>query len=94
MDNCLGSLHSGGVGALYTLNGGTPAALAGTFRTYAVEWEAKQIRWYLDGRQFLSAYSGNGTDAGPGWWTAGAGPDRPDAPFDVPFHLLLNLAVR
>ena len=57
-----------------------------------LEWEATQLRWYLDGRQYLSLSSANGTRRG-GWYSDGAGPDRPHAPFEVPFHLLINLAV-
>lgn len=50
------------------------------------------MRWYVDGRHFMSAYSGNGTRAG--WWSGGAGAG-PDAPFDAstPFHLLISLAL-
>ena len=50
------------------------------------------MRWYVDGRHFFSAYSGNGTRAG--WWSGGAGAGA-DAPFDAatPFHLLISLAL-
>ncbi|KAL4426027.1 hypothetical protein ABPG75_010043 [Micractinium tetrahymenae] len=93
MDYVLGSAHSGGVGALHTINGGTPGMLADGWHVYTLEWEAKQLRWYLDGVQYLAVRSANGTQAQNGWYSLGGGPDNPDAPFDKPFHLLLNLAV-
>lgn len=93
MEYLLGSVHSGGVNALHTMNGGTPAALADSWHVYGLEWEAKQMRWYLDGRQYMVARSANGTRSQSGWYSLGAGPGAPDAPFGEPFHLLLNLAV-
>lgn len=51
------------------------------------------MRWYLDGRQFLSARSSVGRTVPGGWYSLGAGAANPNAPFDCPFHLLLNLAV-
>lgn len=95
MDSVLGSLHFGAVGALRTINGGIPAQLAdGRFHSFALEWEADRMRWYLDGQQYLQASSSNGTGTLPGWFTAGADPAKnPHAPFDNPHHVLLNLAV-
>lgn len=92
MDWCLGSAHYGGVGSLQTTNGGIGAPLADNWHVYTLEWEVKQMRWYLDGTRFLTATSSNGTQNG-GWYSLGAGADRLDAPFDVPFHMLINLAV-
>jgi len=56
------------------------------FHEYAVEWLPDEIRWYLDGQQFHRVTSNN-------WFAslAPAGNDR--APFDTPFHMLLNVAV-
>ncbi len=51
------------------------------FHVFAMEWEVGEIRWYVDGVQFASRSS---------WFSTG-GPFP--APFDVDFHLLLNLAV-
>lgn len=93
MDYVLSSLHFGVVGGQRTINGGTAAQLAGGYHVFALEWEADRMRFYLDGQQYLQAFSSNGTGALPGWHTSGAGPSSPHAPFDVPFHLLLNLAV-
>ncbi|MDH3430210.1 MAG: family 16 glycosylhydrolase [Gammaproteobacteria bacterium] len=51
------------------------------FHTYAMEWDATEIRWYFDGD--LYAVQNN--------WSSTAAPYP--APFDQPFHVLLNLAV-
>ena len=63
------------------------------FHTYALEWDEEKVRWFVDGNHFY-------TVARSTWWTYYkdattnahvSGPDS--APFDHPFHLLLNLAV-
>ena len=53
-----------------------------TWHVFAVEWEAGQIRWYLDDHLFKSVDRPNET--GPDNW-----------PFDDghPFYIILNLAV-
>lgn len=51
------------------------------FHVFAVEWEFGEIRWYVDGMLYATQNS---------WFSTG-GPFP--APFDVDFHLLLNLAV-
>lgn len=63
------------------------------FHTYAVEWEAGEIRWYVDDIHFATQ-----TSAGwfTGYWDAqenGSTAGNSTAPFDQHFHLLLNLAV-
>jgi beta-glucanase (GH16 family) len=53
---------------------------AGTaFHTYTMEWDAEEIRMYIDDRQYFSSRKEGG--------------DWKSWPFDRPFHLLLNLAV-
>jgi beta-glucanase (GH16 family) len=81
----LGTIHYGGSwpGNVYSstnyfLPGGT---FHDDFHVFAVEWERGEIRWYVDGIQYASRFS---------WYSTG-GPFP--APFDVDFHLLLNLAV-
>ena len=63
------------------------------FHTYAVEWDVEEIRWFVDGRHFHTITNAT-------YWTYykdgetnahSSGSDS--APFDQPFHLLLNLAV-
>jgi beta-glucanase (GH16 family) len=81
-----GALHFGDVGSsTYITNSQTftNATFEG-FHVYAIEWEQDEIRWYVDDRQFLSVTSEQ-------WWSANS--DRATAPFDVDFHILLNLAV-
>ena len=51
------------------------------FHTYALEWDETEIRWYFD--DSLYAVQNN--------WFSTAAPYP--APFDQPFHILLNLAV-
>ncbi len=58
-----------------------PEGGASEFHEYAIEWKAGQIDWYLDGELYATRTS---------WYSSG-GPYP--APFDVDFHLLLNLAV-
>ncbi len=80
-----GTLHHGAswpknvhTGAPFELKSGT---FADDFHVFAIEWEKDVIRWYVDGAlyQTQDKWSSDG----------GAFP----APFDQPFHLVLNLAV-
>ncbi|PAP77130.1 family 16 glycosylhydrolase [Rubrivirga marina] len=80
-----GTLHYGGgsIGHRYT---GTSYDLPEgsfdeDFHTFAIEWEPRRIRWYVDGELYQTQIS----------WTSAGGPYP--APFDSPFHLLLNVAV-
>jgi beta-glucanase (GH16 family) len=59
--------------------------LADGFHVYALEWEPDEMRWYLDGVHYHTVTSST-------WWSAAA-PGNPRAPFDTPFHFLLNVAV-
>ncbi len=57
------------------------------FHTYAIEWEPGKITWYVDDEAFYTADT---------WYsiTSGAAENNTfDAPFDVPFYILLNVAV-
>ncbi len=57
------------------------------FHTYAIEWEPGKITWYVDDVAFNTADT---------WYsiTAGSAENNTfDAPFDVPFYILLNVAV-
>ncbi|TVR60622.1 MAG: glycoside hydrolase family 16 protein [Gemmatimonadales bacterium] len=84
-DRVYGTLHYGGEwpdnvysGAPYVLTSGT---FADRFHTFTVEWEEGEIRWYVDGRHYQTQTQ----------WHSTGGPFP--APFDQPFHLLLNVAV-
>ncbi len=82
----LGTLHFGGAAPANRHRGTTtamPAPLDG-FHVYAVEWSPEAIRWRLDGTEYASQHPGD-------WSTSGS--KAAGAPFDQPFHLVLNLAV-
>ena len=51
------------------------------FHIFALEWEASELRWYLDGKRYYSTRR----------WHSTAAPYP--APFNQPFYLILNLAV-
>jgi len=53
------------------------------FHHFALEWEPGEMRWYVDSLLYQTLGQGD-------WYTGTI--DFP-APFDKPFHLLLNLAV-
>jgi len=50
------------------------------FHDFALEWEKREIRWYVDGNEYGRLNN---------WYTAAPFP----APFDQRFHLILNFAV-
>ncbi len=81
----LGTLHYGAEwpnnkhsGSSMTLAKGT---FAEDFHTFTVEWEEKEIRWYVDGKLYQTQNQ----------WTTKAAAFP--APFNQPFHLILNIAV-
>lgn len=61
--------------------------------TYALEWDENEIRWFVDGMHFQtvsnSTYWTYYKDAETNAHSEGGA----SAPFDSPFHLLINLAV-
>lgn len=79
-----GTIHYGGEWPDNTYSGNTTNLAAGTatnWHVYAVEWQEGVIRWFVDGQLYSTKTN---------WYsTNGSYP----APFDVDFHLLLNLAV-
>lgn len=83
-----GTIHFGGAWPNNTSNGGSYAPghdLSTEFHVYAVEWEPDRLTWFLDGHEYHSVTSDQ-------WWSEN-GDGNPRAPFDQPFHLLLNIAV-
>lgn len=85
-DTILGTLHFGGLwpnNALKSAEMHAPEVLDG-FNTYGIIWAPGVIEWTLNGQVFARQQAGD-------WWSAGS--DDPLAPFDRPFHLILNLAV-
>ena len=60
-----------------------PPVLKG-YHIYAIEWQPDRIIWKVDGKIYATRQRSE-------WWTSGS--SVPGAPFDQPFHLLLNLAI-
>lgn len=67
----------------YTLAEGN---FAEEFHLYSCEWEPGSIKWYIDGHLYHHETK---------WFTAWPGKEKEayPAPFDQPFHIILNLAV-
>lgn len=83
----LGTLHFGGKWPNNKHKGeevAVPEALDGAFHTYAIEWYPDRITWQVDGRTYAERTVSE-------WSTTGS--SSPGAPFDQPFHLILNLAI-
>ena len=81
----LGTIHFGGTWPDNQFTSNTFALDTGTFsddfHVFAIEWEAGVIRWYVDDQLYASVNN---------WSTSGG---VFPAPFDVDFHLLLNVAI-
>ena len=85
-DTILGTLHFGGLWPDNSLNSSemhAPAVLGG-FHTYGIVWAPGRIEWTFDGAVFA-------VKEAESWWSANS--DKANAPFDKPFHLILNLAI-
>lgn len=83
-DTIYGAIHYGGQWPANTSSGGSYSDgndFSDDFHTYAIDWEPTRIRWYVDGILYNAENS---------WWSSGG---SYPAPFDKPFHLLLNVAV-
>ena len=50
-----------------------------SFKTYAIEWNQEQIKWYIDNEIYHTFHNRNMTNK--------------EWPFDEKFHLILNIAV-
>lgn len=82
----LGTLHFGGQwpeNALASTETAAPDILDG-FHTFGIVWLPGRIDWTYDGRVYATKTSAD-------WWSAAS--KAPGAPFDQPFHLILNLAI-
>ncbi|MEL7186162.1 MAG: glycoside hydrolase family 16 protein, partial [Pseudomonadota bacterium] len=79
-----GTIHYGGSWPNNVFTGDTtvaPSDATAEFHTYAIEWDATQIRWYVDDVLYSMQNS---------WYsTGGSFP----APFNQHFYILLNVAV-
>jgi beta-glucanase (GH16 family) len=80
----LGTIHYGGEfpDNVFTGETYTPSIdITAEFNTYTVEWDAMEIRWYVNETLYAVQNS----------WFSTAAPFP--APFDQPFYILLNVAV-
>jgi len=87
-DNMHGTIHYGAPWPGNQSNGGSlndGTDYSAGFHTFAIEWEPDLIRWFVDGNNFHTVSKG--------FWNSTAAPGNDRAPFDTPFHLLLNVAV-
>jgi beta-glucanase (GH16 family) len=84
-DRAIGTIHYGDVspGNVSTTNDYIlpSGSFDEAFHTFAIEWEACRIRWFVDDNLYATETA----------WNSTGGPYP--APFDEKFHLLLNLAV-
>jgi beta-glucanase (GH16 family) len=81
-DSVFGSIHTGAynhvIGTQKT-RGVFLKDLSSAFHVYAIEWSAKEIRFFVDKKQYqVFRNEGKGRET----W-----------PFDTPFHLILNVAI-
>ena len=88
-DHVLGTLHFGGEWP-HNAHRGTETNLPPSpdgFHVFAIEWSAGRIGWSVDGRVYQVQTTPD--------WTMPTAHDVPPAgaPFDRPFHLILNLAI-
>ncbi|YCM44170.1 glycoside hydrolase family 16 protein [Verrucomicrobiaceae bacterium 227] len=88
VDQTFGTLHFGGQwpdnthkGAIYRF---PKKNAAEDFHVYGVEWSKDEISWFLDGKKWQTIKKED--------WNSAAAPDSATAPFDQPFHMILNLA--
>jgi len=88
-DRVHGTLHFGGEWPKNEYSGNSihlPSPVDG-FHTYRVDWSAGRMDWYVDDVHFSTKthdqWNTNNIKGDPGF----------DAPFDQPFHVILNLAV-
>ncbi|MDF9839801.1 MULTISPECIES: family 16 glycosylhydrolase [unclassified Paenibacillus] len=58
---------------------------ANDYHVYTMVWEEDNMKWYVDGKFFFKVTREQ--------WYSVAAPNNPNAPFDQPFYLIMNLAV-
>lgn len=56
------------------------------WHTYAVDWTADAISWFVDGQKVLTVTKDR-------WWSQDASNQGKSQPFDKPFYIIFNLAV-
>lgn len=58
---------------------------ANDFHVYTLIWEEDTFKWYVDGKFFFKVTRDQ--------WYSVAAPNNPNAPFDQPFYIIMNLAI-
>ncbi|MDQ6417828.1 family 16 glycosylhydrolase [Paenibacillus sp. LHD-117] len=58
---------------------------ANDYHVYSLIWEEDNFKWYVDGKFFFKVTRDQ--------WYSVAAPNNPNAPFDQPFYIIMNLAV-
>jgi beta-glucanase (GH16 family) len=85
-NHALGTIHFGAAAPRNSHLGATtdiPAPIDG-FHVYSIDWTPASITWSIDGKPYETRRASE-------WHTSGS--DKVGAPFDRPFHLVLNLAI-
>lgn len=80
-DEIFGTIHGPGYsgGASFGNTYNFPGGVAGSYHTFAIEWQPDRIEWYVDGILYHTA---NPADVAPNQWV-----------FNDPIFLLFNLAI-
>ena len=93
-NDAFGTLHHG---FPWPLNQQSTQTVAMTpedgFHLYAIEWEQDEIRWYIDNVHYHTVRSDHWRSYYYGGQDTGYVNGQGGAPFDVDFHILLNMAV-
>ena len=92
-DQILGTIHYGGSIPNNIHSGSNektfPIDFSADFHEFAVEWNTEKIMWFVDGGLFHTENINRNM-----WSGKGNNPyNHNGAPFDKPFHFILNLAV-
>ncbi len=62
----------------------TAQQFANEFHVFTMEWTPDFVKWYVNDQLYL-------TSSASVWWTQFS--DNPAAPFDKPFHIIMNIAI-
>lgn len=91
----LGTIHYGSLWPLnrYSSDTYTPSEIVSDdFHRYAIEWEAGEIRWYIDDTHYATMTNDNWFSYYWGGQDTGFTTNE-NAPFNTPFHIILNVAI-
>lgn len=86
-DRVFGTIHHGGPWPANVQTGGNKvvSGLTNDFQVYSIQWDPDKITWYLNDQEYFSVSSQT--------WYSTVAPWNQRAPFDSPFHIILNVAV-